>query len=95
MLIRSGTRKLVMLVRWWLCMQAVQMGDGLYTTKLVGGVQVKDKPNGYEGYELPGYNQQNKIGAGVYMFDADNGDLLWSVSGNYTNTTTGSRNIIN
>lgn len=87
-----GTRKLVMLVGGGYDAGGTD-GDGLYTTKLVGGVQVKDKRNGYEGYELPGYNQQNKIGAGVYMFDADNGDLLWSVSGNYTNTTTGSRNI--
>ncbi|CAG69989.1 MULTISPECIES: pilus assembly protein [Acinetobacter] len=29
------------------------------------------------GYELANYNQTNKRGAGVYMFDAENGDLLW------------------
>src|SRR5690606_5292194 len=37
---------------------------------------------------------KKKIGAGVYMFDADNGDLLWSVSGNYNaSSTAGDRNI--
>lgn len=29
------------------------------------------------GYELANYNQTNKRGAGVYMFNAENGDLLW------------------
>ena len=69
-------------------------GDGIYTTKKVDGKLVKDKRNGYGGYETADYNQTNKIGAGVYMFDADNGDLLWSVSGNNTSTTTtGDRNL--
>ncbi len=63
-------------------------GDGVYTTKTVGGKLVKDKRDGYGGYEAADYTQTNKIGAGVYMFDADNGDLLWSVSGNNTATTT-------
>ena len=69
-------------------------GDGIYTTKTVGGKLVKDKRNGYGGYEAASYPQANKIGAGVYMFDADNGDLLWSVSGNnISTTTTGDRNL--
>ena len=69
-------------------------GDGIYTTKIVGGKLVKDKRNGYGGYETADYNQTNQIGAGVYMFDADNGDLLWSVSGNnISTTTTGDRNL--
>lgn len=38
---------------------------------------------GYDsGYEDPAYNQVNKKGAGVYMFDAGNGDLLWWASAN-------------
>lgn len=33
---------------------------------------------GYDtGYETPAYNQTNNKGAGVYMFDANNGNLLW------------------
>ncbi|WP_151869779.1 pilus assembly protein [Acinetobacter sp. TUM15509] len=41
------------------------------------------------GYESDTYEQTNKKGGGVYMFDADNGDLLWWASANATNTTTG------
>jgi len=38
---------------------------------------------GYDmGYEADVYNQVNGVGAGVYMFDADNGDLLWWASSN-------------
>lgn len=35
-------------------------------------------------YENAAYNQTNGIGAGVYMFDANNGDLLWWTSANAT-----------
>lgn len=41
------------------------------------------------GYESDTYNQINKIGGGVYMFDADDGTPLWWASANATNTTTG------
>lgn len=69
-------------------------GDGIYKTKTVGDKLVKDKRDGYGSYEAADYDQTNKIGAGVYMFDADNGDLLWSVSGNNTATTTsGTKNL--
>lgn len=41
---------------------------------------------GYDlGYENKDYNQANKKGAGIYMFDADSGDLLWWASANATN----------
>lgn len=41
---------------------------------------------GYDmGYEADDYNQTNGVGAGVYMFDADNGNLLWWASSNATN----------
>lgn len=40
---------------------------------------------GYDaGYENPAYDQINNKGAGVYMFDANNGDLLWWSSVNAT-----------
>jgi type IV pilus assembly protein PilY1 len=35
-----------------------------------------------EGYETPAYEQANSKGAGVYMFDANNGDFLWWSSAN-------------
>ena len=38
----------------------------------------------YSGYENDTYNQTSKIGGGVYMFDADNGNLLWWGSANAT-----------
>ena len=41
----------------------------------------------YAGYEVDTYNQTNKIGGGVYMFDADNGDLLWWASSNATSSS--------
>lgn len=40
---------------------------------------------GYDaGYENAAYNQTNGIGAGVYMFDANDGSLLWWTSANAT-----------
>ena len=40
---------------------------------------------GYDmGYEAENYDQTTKQGAGVYMFDANNGDLLWWASANAT-----------
>ncbi|WP_291359190.1 pilus assembly protein, partial [Acinetobacter sp. UBA3025] len=36
----------------------------------------------YTGYENDEYVQNNKRGAGVYMFDADDGELLWWASAN-------------
>lgn len=93
-----GQRKLVMLVGGGYDAGSTSGltadGDGLYTTKTVDDKLVKDQRNGYAGYEAADYNQTNKIGAGVYMFDADNGNLLWSVSGNNTTSTdTGSENL--
>ena len=42
----------------------------------------------YRGYEYDDYVQSNKIGAGVYMFDALTGQLLWWAGANTTNDTT-------
>ncbi|MEE9903550.1 MAG: PilC/PilY family type IV pilus protein [Acinetobacter haemolyticus] len=40
---------------------------------------------GYDaGYESAAYNQTSNVGAGVYMFDANNGDLLWWTGANAT-----------
>ncbi|WP_111859211.1 PilC/PilY family type IV pilus protein [Acinetobacter sp. CFCC 10889] len=41
----------------------------------------------YEGYEKATYNPSRSKGAGVYMFDADNGDLLWWASDYATATS--------
>lgn len=42
-----------------------------------------------EGYETSDYNQTNGVGAGVYMFDANTGELLWWASNNTVTTPTG------
>lgn len=44
------------------------------------------------GYESDIYDQTNGIGAGVYMFDALNGDLLWWASNNVSETTAATTN---
>ena len=41
----------------------------------------------YEGYENATYNPSRSKGAGIYMFDADNGDLLWWASDYVTKTS--------
>ncbi|AYO55807.1 PilC/PilY family type IV pilus protein [Acinetobacter wuhouensis] len=41
----------------------------------------------YEGYESATYNPSRSKGAGIYMFDADNGDLLWWASDYVTKTS--------
>ncbi|MGE8610400.1 MAG: PilC/PilY family type IV pilus protein, partial [Acinetobacter baumannii] len=55
----------------------VKFGGAKKLVMFVGG--------GYDtGYETSAYNQTNGKGAGVYMFDANNGDLLWWSSANDT-----------
>lgn len=63
----KGERKLVMFVGGGYDAGG-ENGDGLYAH----GIRT-----GYAGYERYNYVQDNKKGSGVYMFDADNGDLLW------------------
>ena len=63
----KGQRKLVMFVGGGYDAGG-DHGDGLSAN----GVRT-----GYAGYEHYNYTQDNKKGSGVYMFDADSGDLLW------------------
>ncbi|WP_180126907.1 MULTISPECIES: PilC/PilY family type IV pilus protein [unclassified Acinetobacter] len=46
----------------------------------------------YAGYESDTYNPTKSKGAGVYMFDADNGDLLWWASDNVATTSAANTN---
>lgn len=70
----KGERKLVMFVGGGYDAGG-EDGDGLFDAN---GVRT-----GYAGYEKFDYQQENStsskktIGSGVYMFDANNGDLLW------------------
>ncbi len=73
----KGQRKLVMFVAGGYDAGGPD-GDGLYSAN---GVRT-----GYDGYEKYNYKQDNKKGAGVYMFDADKGDLLWYADSNAPTT---------
>lgn len=74
----KGQRKLVMFVGGGYDAGG-DYGDGTWAN----GIRT-----GYAGYEKYDYNQTNKKGAGVYMFDADNGDLLWYADANTPATPT-------
>lgn len=74
----KGQRKLVMFVGGGYDAGG-DAGDGLW----VNNIRV-----GYAGYEAYNYTQTNKKGAGVYMFDANSGDLLWYADANTPSTPT-------
>ncbi|WP_180013463.1 PilC/PilY family type IV pilus protein [Acinetobacter sp. YH16031] len=72
----GGTRKRVMFV-----------GGGYDAGGDDGDARTNGVKGTYAGYENHNYAQTNKKGAGVYMFDADNGDLLWWASANASSTS--------
>lgn len=76
----QGSKKLVMLVG------GGYDADGLpdSITQMAEGPEKQAKIKLYRGYEYDDYQQSNKIGAGMYMFDALNGQLLWWTSANAT-----------
>ncbi|RTE46275.1 hypothetical protein EJJ36_07050 [Acinetobacter junii] len=74
----KGQRKLVMFVGGGYDAGG-DHGDGLWAD---------GKRTGYAGYEQYNYQQDNKRGAGVYMFDASTGDLLWYADANTPSTPT-------
>lgn len=77
----GGTRKRVMFV-----------GGGYDAGGDDGDARTNGVKGSYAGYENHDYAQTNKKGAGVYMFDADSGDLLWWASDNASSTSTASTN---
>ncbi|WP_180111952.1 PilC/PilY family type IV pilus protein [Acinetobacter sp. YH12136] len=73
----GGVRKRVMFV-----------GGGYDAGGVDGDARDSSRVKGiYGGYENHDYNQSNQKGAGVYMFDADDGDLLWWASNNAPETS--------
>ena len=72
----KGVKKLVMFV-----------GGGYDAGGDDGNAYVNGVRLPYAGYESDSYNQTNKRGAGVYMFDAEDGDLLWWTGANATENT--------
>lgn len=76
----KGARKLVMFVGGGYDAGG-DNGDGSFSAN---GIRT-----GYAGYEHYNYTQDNKKGSGVYMFDADTGDLLWYADSETTSSDTG------
>lgn len=72
----NGAKKLVMIVG------GGYDAGGDDGNAFVNGIRVP-----YAGYESDTYNQINKRGAGVYMFDALDGSLLWWASANASGDT--------
>lgn len=66
----------------------VNWGGTRRLVMLVGGGYDSTGGTDGKGYENPAYEQTNKKGAGVYMFDAGDGELLWWASANVTTPTT-------
>ena len=78
---QSWSKPTIAWVKWGTARKRVMIVGGGYDA---GGTDGDARTGGvkgaYAGYEDPDYNQTNGIGSGVYMFDADNGDLLWWAS---------------
>lgn len=69
----KGSKKLVMFV-----------GGGYDAEGINTGNANQKSTDKYRGYEYSDYVQSNKVGAGVYMFDALDGSLLWWTGANAT-----------
>jgi len=95
----KGQRKLVMFIGGGYDAGGTD-GNGLF--------DAQGRRTGFAGYEYYNYKQAQtsctandltcstgKKGSGVYMFDADNGDLLWYADSNTTSGTTGVEHLSN
>ncbi|USE83528.1 PilC/PilY family type IV pilus protein [Acinetobacter tibetensis] len=85
---QSWSKPAIAWVKWGKSRKRVMFVGGGYDA---GGDDGDAHTNGvkgaYAGYESDTYNQTNAKGGGVYMFDADNGDLLWWASKNATTSS--------
>lgn len=82
----KGTKKLVMLVGGGYDAQGLPSRITSMPENTAAQISAKQAAiKHYRGYEYDDYAQINKIGAGVYMFDALNGDLLWWTGANTEN----------
>lgn len=85
---QSWSKPTIAWVKWGKSRKRVMFVGGGYDA---GGDDGDARTGGvkgaYAGYESDSYNQTNKKGGGVYMFDADNGDLLWWASANASATS--------
>jgi type IV pilus assembly protein PilY1 len=85
---QSWSKPSIAWVKWGKSRKRVMFVGGGYDA---GGDDGDARTNGvkgaYAGYESDTYNQTNAKGGGVYMFDADTGDLLWWASKNATTSS--------
>lgn len=85
---QSWSKPTIAWVKWGKTRKRVMFVGGGYDA---GGDDGDARTGGvkgaYAGYESDSYDQANKKGAGVYMFDADTGDLLWWASSNASATS--------
>ncbi|MFV5508547.1 pilus assembly protein PilY [Acinetobacter sp. 197] len=90
---QSWSKPSIAWINWGGVRKRVMFVGGGYDA---GGDDGDARTNGikgvYGGYEDHNYNQINKKGAGIYMFDADNGDLLWWASDNVASSSGTSTN---
>lgn len=79
---QSWSKPAIAWVRWNGERKRVMFVGGGYDAEGINSTKTNQKATDkYRGYEYDNYAQTNGIGGGVYMFDADNGDLLfWSSS---------------
>ncbi|MDH1713760.1 MULTISPECIES: PilC/PilY family type IV pilus protein [Acinetobacter] len=81
----KGTKKLVMLVGGGYDAEGLPTSiTSMPETTAAERAAKQAKIKYYRGYEYNDYAQTNKIGSGVYMFDALDGSLLWWASANAT-----------
>ena len=81
----KGTKKLVMLVGGGYDAEGLPTSITIMPETTAAERAAKQaKIKYYRGYEYNDYAQTNKIGSGVYMFDALDGSLLWWASANAT-----------
>lgn len=86
----NGTKKLVMLVGGGYDAEGLptsisSMPESTAAERAAKQAKIKH----YRGYEYDDYEQTNQIGAGMYMFDALTGQLLWWTGANASGTVEG------
>ncbi|MFW1909992.1 PilC/PilY family type IV pilus protein [Acinetobacter ursingii] len=86
---QSWSKPAIAWVKWGKSRKRVMfVGGGYDAGGDDGDARINGVKGAYSGYESDTYNQTNAKGGGIYMFDADNGDLLWWASKNATSTST-------
>lgn len=86
---QSWSKPTITYVNWGGARRLVMLVGGGYDAGGINGSGLDASGNRITngGYENPAYEQTNKQGGGVYMFDAGTGELLWWASANVGTST--------